>query len=536
MRVLFVIAIVSAVVCAGGADQAAALLKKGEVKRAAEAARKATAKDPTNVDAWLVLADALVAQGEPADAWEAVEKGMAKNPKDARLDLKLGDVFIKMAEQEQRGSNDGTTITNYYLDAERMFAEAEKKNPKLADAVFGQAFVNFSLNRRDKARALIKKCLGLKQDHAKCLALQAYDFYLQNKYPEAQRIYEIALKLDDSSVTDMVRYGHTFFAQGKKDEAKQAYIAALKRHPGDTTPILSGLRHLAGKKWEPLTPFLREAVKAAPKSNAAWFYLGYCETVGGRNPEALAAFERALKIEPDNAQYLYYVGYCKEKAGDARAALDHYRKSLKKAPNYADPRNRFQMIAVGMRNDIDTMEKLFDELLTLAPDAGWVRNDYALLLRNWCEARGAAQQKNPPANVVRRLKRSQAVYEEAAKLLPKEAQVQSDCGLLFEFYPSVRDDKKAERYFSEALVISEWTYRDAWSGIRRLATRTKNWELLKDHAEGMIGALEGRGLYVVAPVGGGAPKELKNQTPMILEQAKAALSVAERHLGSKGKG
>ena len=119
----------------------------------------------------------------------------------------------------------------------------------------------------------------------------------------------------------------------------------------------------------------------------------------------------------------------------------------------------------------------------------------------------------------------------AAAILTKSAQIQSDCGLLFEFYPCNRNDKKAEMYFSEALVISEWTYRDAWSGIWRLCKRTKNWEVLKDHAEGVVGALEGRGLHAVAPVGGSVPKEVKNQTPGMLAQAKAAIRDSGRALG-----
>ena len=534
MRTLFVVAALAAQVFAGGADAAATKLKQGDLEGAAQAARKLAEKDPANVDAWLVLADALVAQGEPSDAWVALETAIEANPKEARLNLKLGDVFVKMAEVEQAGAKDGTTIMNYYLDAERMYAEALQKDPKSADAVYGMAYANFYAGRKEKAREFISRCLAMQRDHARCLALQAFLFYGERKYPEAQRIYEIALKLDDSNPTDMVRYGHTLFVQKKTKEARAAYIACLKRHPDNYVPIVSGLFYVAGKDWRKMVPILKEAAAAAPKSAPTWYYLGYSHDLNGNTREAEAAYQAALKLRPREAQYMYSVGYMKEKQGDARGALAMYRKALKAAPGQTDAVRQFEGMILGMRNDIDAAETLYGELLDLAPQNGWVRNNFALMLRDWAQPRGASKQKSPAPEVLRRIKRSAQVYEEAAKLLPEQAQVQSDTGLLFEFYPAIRDDKKAERYFVEALVISEWTYRDAWSGILRLARRTKNWALLKEHAEAMIDSLENYGRKIKAPVGGGVPRELPNQTPMVLEQAKAALRLANRGLGKGG--
>ena len=533
MRFALSLLVLTGVVFAGGADQAAALLKKGQAQKAAAAARKLTEKDPTNIDAWLVFADAQIALLDPAEAWTAIEGAMEKNPTAAALSLKLGDIFIKMAEKERRTTNDGTTITNYYLDAERMYEETLKKDAGSADAVYGMAYVNFFLSKRDKAKKYIAQCLGLKKDHAKCLHLQAFMFYGDKKYPEAERIYEVALKLDDSDPVNMVRYGHSFYAQGKRDQAKAAYINALKRHPDNETAIVSGLYYLAGKKYGTMIPMLKEAGQIAPKSRHVWFHLGYGEFFANNFDAAESAFRRAAALKKNDARAVYWLGYSLEKKGNANGALKQYRAALKLSPDYTAPAGRFEGILRSKRNDIDAAEKLYEELVKLAPTYGWGMNNYALLLRDWAEARGAARQANPAREVQKRIKRSGEVYEMAAAVLTKEAQVQSDCGLLFEFYPCNRDDKKAERYFSEALVISEWTYRDAWSGIWRLCKRTKNWEVLKDHAEGVVGALEGRGLHAVAPVGGSAPREVKNQTPGMIAQAKAAIREADKHLAGK---
>jgi len=534
MRQAIVLVSLCVAVLAGGADQAERQLEKGEVQKAADTARRLAQRDARNTDAWLVLADALVRLGQRADAWEALVAAIEANPKDARLCVKLGDVFVSIAVAEQASGSDGTTIRNYYLDAERMYAEGATKDPKSADAVYGQAYVNFWLDQKGKAKELLALCLGLDPDHGKAHALQGYMFYLDKKYPEAQQKYEVALKLDDSDPLTFVRYGHTFFARGQYEEAKKAYIAGLKRHPQDDVAIRSGLYHIANrdqqkKSWLNLEPYLQEAVKEAPNSAPAWYYLGYCRLQNNRFEAALAAYRKADKAAPGNAAYLFNIGYCHEQMGDADAALDHYRKALKAQPDYKDATDRFYLLAIVKRDNIEEASKLFEELLTLAPNTTGVHNDYALILRNWAEANGATGQ-DPSREVRQRIKRSSEVYEIAARLAPDDPQIQSDTGLMFEFYPCNFDAAKAKRYFTRSLDISGYVYRDAFDGLFRLCVRTGDWETLRDYAANVIDSLAEGGRHAVAPVGAGVPKELPNETPGLLARARSALKQAEEKL------
>lgn len=537
MRHAISLAVLSAAVLAGGADQAKKLLEKGEIQRAADTARRLTGKDPANVDAWLVLADALVRLGRPADAWEALEAGMETSPKAAPLYVKLGDVFVAMAVAEQRGGNDGTTIRNYYLDAERMYAEAAGKDPKSADAVYGRAYVNFWLGDKAKAKELVALCLGLNADHGRAHALQGYIFYTDKKFAEAQAKYEIALRLDDSDPLTFVRYGHSFVAQGKDADAKRAYLAGLKRHPQDDIAIRSGLYHLANRgkpkaSWTNLEPYLMEAVKVAPNSSPAWYYLGYCHVQNERFESALSAYKKADKFAPDNALYVFNIGYCHELLGDTKDALEHYRKALELRPDYPDAANRFYGIAIVKRANIKEASALFEELIALAPNTASIHNDYALILRNWAEANGATG-KDPAREVRQRIKRSGEVYEIAARLAPDDPQIQSDTGLLFEFYPCNFDAAKAKRYFTRSLDISGYVYRDAFDGLFRLCMRTGDWKTLRDYAANVIDALDQGGRHAVAPVGAGVPKELPNETPGLLARARSALRQAEEKLAEE---
>jgi tetratricopeptide (TPR) repeat protein len=550
MRTLTLVLLLALPTLAGGVDDAKALLAKGDAQGAAEAARKLAEANASDIEAWLVLADAFFAQGSPEDAWEALEGAIGKNPAEARLSIKLGDTFLRLAEKAQRETSDGTTIMNYYLDAERNYGEALQKDAQSADALFGMANASFwqgTDEKKEQAKKLLADCLGIKEDHAKAHALQAYMFLLdgqelarqgkgdaaKEKYRAAQEKYEISLKLDGSEVLDHVRYGHSLYGQGKYAEAKKAYLTGLKKHPQSPVPIQSGLYHVANvnqqpPSWTNMGPVLEEAVKQAPTSAPAWYYLGYCRFSTEDWAGALKAYAKALEINPQDANYAYYAGYCHEQLGDAAKALDHYRQALKAWPGHSDAAIRFFNLAIVNRADVERVERLLEELVKLAPENADIHNNYALLLRDFAEGTREHQQKDPKPEVRRWLKRSGEVYEIAARLAPESAQIQSDTGLLFQFYPCNFDAAKAKAYFIRSLQLSDFTYRDAFDGLDRLCRQTGDWATLADYAERVIGSLE-RGNHAVAPVAGGEPQALPNETRGLMARAKAALKA------SKGK-
>jgi tetratricopeptide (TPR) repeat protein len=551
MRTATLLLLLAVPALAGGADDAKALLARGEAAKAADTARRATASNPADIPAWLVLADALMAAGEPEAAWEAMDEAVKKNPADARLSIKRGDVFVRLAEQEKLGGNVGSTIVNYYLDAERNYKEAFGKDPKSAEAVYGMASVNFELGdeeRKGKAKTLLADCLGLDKDFYKAHALQAYMLYLDGmafardrkhaeakpKFQAAENEYAIALKLGDKELLDLVRYGHTLLAQERLDEAKAAYVAALKAWPQSEVPVVSGLYHIANRgaqkaSWSnpKLKPLLEATVKEAPQSPVAWYYFAYCQTLESDWEDALKSYGKARDLDPKKAVYVFQVGHMHERLGDGDKALDCYRDALKLSPDYADVAFRFEGI-IRTKQDMDRAEKLYEELIELAPENVDVHNNYALLLRDWAESTRRATDKDPPAEVKRRIRRSGEIYEKAAALSP-DAQIQSDTGLLFEYYPCNFDADKAKRYFTTSLQAADFAYRDAFDGLDRLCRKTGDWETLADYAERVVGSME-RGNHAIAPTGGGPAEAQPNETPGLKARAAAAHRLAQEKL------
>ncbi|MEM8883200.1 MAG: tetratricopeptide repeat protein [Planctomycetota bacterium] len=510
-------------------------LAQDELPAAVRKAKKAAEAKPTDANAQLALADAWVAADEPEEAWTLLENKLDEIKDDARLDTRLGDVFIILARKEQAGGGDGTTIRNFFMDAGRMYEEALKKDAKSADAMFGRAFIAHQLGEKDKAQKAIGDTLALDKDYARAHALRAEIFYFSSKFADAANNYEIALKLDTSNAVDFVRLGHSYMGIKKPEKAREAYIAVLKHHPDYNASIRSGLiNQLAQRDTKRATPFLKQATEEAPKSPAAWFYYGYSLELNEMFDKALGAYKRALALRPKNAQYLYYVGWMHEKKNDGRSAMKFYKQALEQNANYRAPAQRYYRLAYSYASsDWNQFAKLMEELIKLTPNDANMKNDFALLMRNRAESTGQHKSPNPPAEVRALIKRSGEVYEMAAKLSPNVAQIQSDTGLLFEFYPCNYDPEKAEAYFVRSLEVSDYTYRDAWSGILRLCRRTKNWEVLKDMAEGVLGSLDDSGRNPVAPVGGSAPRELPQFRAAMIASAKNALALAEKGLAEK---
>ena len=111
---------------------------------------------------------------------------------------------------------------------------------------------------------------------------------------------------------------------------------------------------------------------------------------------------------------------------------------------------------------------------------------------------------------------------------PGTPQIQSDTGLLFQYYPCNFDAAKAKLYFTRALELSDFAYRDAFDGLDRLCRQTNDWETLEKYAESVVGSMERN--QAIAPVGGNAPEAIPNETPGLKARAEAALKLAQEKL------
>jgi Tfp pilus assembly protein PilF len=188
--------------------------KAGEAKAEFE---KLLAEDPSNADLHLFLGMALLRLRDPHGAEAAARKAIALNPRhiDART-------FLAWIEMEVRG------------DVDAAISEYEKVielHPELPEAYSNLAVAQKRKGQLERAVDNLNRALERKPDFVTALTMRGGILAEQNKWPEARRDFETALKLDPQD--DGALYGMAQAMRESRDYAgaQQALRALVRRSP-----------------------------------------------------------------------------------------------------------------------------------------------------------------------------------------------------------------------------------------------------------------------------------------------------------------
>jgi tetratricopeptide (TPR) repeat protein len=127
-----------------------------------------------------------------------------------------------------------------------------------------------------------------------------YFHFRSGQVAEAQKEFELALRLDPKLAPAHLNLGVIYYNQGHFDEALHLFKKALAVHP---------------------------------KYAQAYAYIGEIYDRNGAIDESLANFKRALKIDPYNVGALNHMGLVYIKNGDPERALIEFKKVLMINPN-----------------------------------------------------------------------------------------------------------------------------------------------------------------------------------------------------------
>lgn len=320
--------------------RAFSLLQQKQFEAALGEARKITAADPKNSEAWKIAGFAgmeLKRYAEAAtDLQRALELQRAAGAEDINTADALATAYIRTEKYEQalpllaaattRKDAKPDAITFYYrglaefrtgkaADSERSFNEAVKLDPKNAPSLFylgrlaferkdNDASINF-LNRSTAANAQVAEAWTL-LTHAYLRRADAAG----GTGPKADADYLSAVRASES------------LARVRSDEASaqlhgQALIrakqyvraaAALERvGAGEaaqgSTLYLLGFAHTQAKSHAKAVAALERAAAKTPDDANVYRILGYNYEVLKQYAKALAAYERGAQLLPDDAYF-----------------------------------------------------------------------------------------------------------------------------------------------------------------------------------------------------------------------------------------
>jgi putative PEP-CTERM system TPR-repeat lipoprotein len=164
---------------------------------------------------------------------------------------------------------------------------------------------------------------------------EAEILFAKKKYLDAGKLFAKAAQIAGQG-QPLVRAHQAFSAAGQAAEGEKLLAQWLKSHPDD-----QAVRHtlaqaqLNGKRLKEAADNYRILMNANPRdlvanNNLAWL-LGEL-----KDPEAVAAAEKAYKLNPDNAAIQDTLGWILVNAGQTKRGLDLLQQALGKAPDSAE--------------------------------------------------------------------------------------------------------------------------------------------------------------------------------------------------------
>jgi Flp pilus assembly protein TadD len=152
----------------------------------------------------------------------------------------------------------------------------------------------------------------------------------QQRFGEAQKQFEAALKVQPGYALAKLNLGIAFIAQQKSDEAKAALLEATQKLPNDPFGWYNlGLVYKDTAEHEKAIDAFQHVTKIAPNEPDAFYFIGYLNTQLQKYDDAIAAYKSALAIFPYHASAEFGLAKANQRKGEAENAKEHLQKFQK---------------------------------------------------------------------------------------------------------------------------------------------------------------------------------------------------------------
>lgn len=185
-------------------------------------------------------------------------------------------------------------------------------------------------------------------DDFKVAMKQGDDLYEAGKYREAAQHYARASKMRPDVFRAFYALGAAHEAAGQFKEAAAAYktAVALKPDPTDdpNDPIklqyaLANSQAAAGQHAEAVNSY-RQVIEVLEKAGARaanpYYNLALSLDAVGRQPEAVAALQKAVEIDPNYAEAHYNLGVIHSRAERYPEAVESFKRALAARADYTE--------------------------------------------------------------------------------------------------------------------------------------------------------------------------------------------------------
>jgi tetratricopeptide (TPR) repeat protein len=122
------------------------------------------------------------------------------------------------------------------------------------------------------------------------------------------------------------------FAERTEKEQKEQLTQAAESY-------VAGLRYVWAEKYDLALPFFIETIMKDPKHAQAFFQIGYCLTMLGKNKEAIEPYQKALQLKPKDPTILNNLCAADGKSGRYFEAVKSCQEAIEQKPDLAEAYN-----------------------------------------------------------------------------------------------------------------------------------------------------------------------------------------------------
>jgi predicted O-linked N-acetylglucosamine transferase (SPINDLY family) len=325
-----------------------ALLMLGRTADAALAMQEALRIAPASIEAQSNLASTLLAEGRTGEAVDLLERAVAARPADAALRNNLANAL------RAAGNDEGAR--NAYLAALAI-------EPNHFNAIVNLAATELSLGMAAEAEARLREVLA-RQAHPQALLLLGHTLHHQQRYAEAQAIYERAAQLAPNAAEFPYQAGLMADEQHHYAEAAGLYRRALQLDPNlrlAEGQLLFVLRRECD--WDGAEPLSRRVRARALDGSGEIDPFVFLAEDAGAAEQLVCARTRAARVERDTQPLRQHIHF----EHKPRASGSRLKVGFVSAGFHA---HATALLAVAMFEHLGRRDDLEVHLFATTPDDG----------------------------------------------------------------------------------------------------------------------------------------------------------------------
>jgi tetratricopeptide (TPR) repeat protein len=305
-------------------------------------------------------------------------------------------------------------------EAERLYQDILKAEPKNPDANHNLGALNVSLKKIDIGLSFLKTALDLDSNREQFWFSYIAILIDSGRFEEAQKNLKIAKEKGFKNEKFVTLEAYTYFhsgnslkGMGRLEEAEASYRQAIfiKSDYIEAHNNLGNTLKKIGKTEEALASF-RQAIAINPELSEAHNNLGTVLQEIGKTEEALASYRQAISLKNNYAEAHSNLGNALQELSRFEEAEASCRQAISLKNNYAEAHSNLGN-ALQELNRLEEAEASYKHALALKPDYAEAHNNLG----------NALQELN-------RLEEAEASYKHALALKPDYAEAHSNLGTI----------------------------------------------------------------------------------------------------------